>query len=502
MRSGPCSYSRGSCVKRGEMYDVVIIGAGVIGCGIARELSRYDLSILILEKEGDVADGTTKANSAIVHAGFDAYHKTVNGQMNARGNPMYDRLASELNFPFQRIGSLVLAFSEEELGSLRELVDNAKVLKIPGVEMLAPETVHAKHANLSQEIRGALWAPTGGICGPWEFAIALAENAVENGVELALNTKVTGIQKADKGFFIGTADGQKIESRVVVNAAGVYADTIHNMVAEPFFEIHAKRGQYFLLDKAAGGIVDTVIFQAPTKAGKGVLVSPTVHGNIIVGPDAEYVEDREDLRTTGPQLDFVRQAARQSVPNIPFGLNITTFAGLRAESSTRDFIIGPAEDVPNFINAAGMKSPGLSAAPAVAEEVAKHVAVALGGDLKERKNFDPHRRPAAHFAEASPEKQAELIASDSRFARIVCRCEYVTEAEVVDAIHRKVGALSVDGVKRRARPGGGRCQGGFCSPRVMEILARELEIDMGEVVKDGPGSYILTGRTKAVEGGE
>lgn len=476
------------------MYDVTIIGAGIAGCFIARELSRYKLKIALLDRENDVSDGQTKANSAIVHAGYDAHVDTLMGRLNARGNPMFDRVCEELDVPLKRIGSLVLAFEDAELPTLRELYDNGRALEIPGLEILSPTETRRIEPNVVDTIKGSLYAETGGIVGPWELAIALAENAVDNGVELKLNHEVTSIDAFDDGFRVSTTQGE-LESRYVINAAGLYSDKINNMVAKPFFEINPKRGQYFLLDKNADGLVNTVVFQCPTKAGKGVLVSPTVHGNVIVGPDAENLENREDVRTTGNRLQFVKEMAAKSIKDIPYHYNITTFAGIRAEPSTKDFIIAESEDVKGFINVAGIKSPGLSSSPAIAEEVVKIVDRIAGG-LEPNSEFDPRRRPMPRFAELSDQEKAALVRENPRFGRIVCRCETVTEGELLDVIHRSCGARTVDGVKRRARPGTGRCQGGFCSPRVIEILARELGVDLSEIKKDSERSYILTGRTK------
>jgi len=476
------------------MYDVTIIGAGIAGCFIARELSRYKLNVALLDRENDVSDGQTKANSAIVHAGYDAHVDTVMGKLNARGNPMFDQVCEELDVPLKRIGSLVLTFEDAELPTLRELYDNGRALGIPGLEILSPTETRRIEPNVVDSIKGSLYAETAGIVGPWELAIALAENAIDNGVELKLNHEVTAIAAFHDGFRISTTQGE-VESRYVINAAGLYADKINNMVAKPFFEINPKRGQYFLLDKNADGLVNTVVFQCPTKAGKGVLVSPTVHGNVIVGPDAENLENREDVRTTGNRLRFVKEMAAKSIKDIPYHYNITTFAGIRAEPSTKDFIIAESQDAKGFINVAGIKSPGLSSSPAIAEEVVQ-ILDRIAGGLEADPEFDPRRRPLARFAELSDQQKAALVRENPRFGRIVCRCETVTEGELLDVIHRSCGARTVDGVKRRARPGTGRCQGGFCSPRVIEILARELGVDLSEIKKDSERSYILTGRTK------
>jgi glycerol-3-phosphate dehydrogenase len=479
------------------MYDVVVIGAGIIGTSIARELSRFELDIALVERANDVAVGQTKGNSAIVHAGYDAHHTSVMGKMNAKGNPMFDKVCDELDVPLKRNGSLVLAFANEELATVKELYDNGQALKIPGLEILTAEQIRKIEPNITDMVVGGLYAKTAGICGTWEMAIAYAENAIDNGVELKLNHLVQDITKREDGSFLVKTSAGDLEAQYVINCAGLYSDAINNMVAEPFFKINPRRGQYMLLDKTAGGIINTVVFQCPSELGKGVLVSPTVHGNIFVGPDSEGIPEKEDNRTTGNRLQYIKETAARSIKDIPFNKVITTFAGVRAEPSTKDFIIGESDDAKGFVNVAGIKSPGLTSAPAIAEEVVSIVDNMSSG-LKEKKDFNPRRRPQVHFNDLSETEKASLIKKDPRFGRIICRCEYVTEGEIVDIIHRNAGARTVDGVKRRARPGTGRCQGGFCGPRVMEILARELNQDIESIVKDDTGSYLLTGRTKAL----
>ncbi|MCT4565101.1 MAG: NAD(P)/FAD-dependent oxidoreductase [Maledivibacter sp.] len=476
------------------MYDVAIIGAGVSGTLIARELSRYDLKIVVLEKDNDISNGTTKANSAIVHSGYDAGFGTNKGKFNALGNPMYDKLCKELDVPFKRIGSLVVAFNEEEMKTIKELYDNGEKLGIPNLEIIDGEKVREKEPNLSEEIVGALYAPTAGIVNPWELAIAAAENAMENGVELNINAEVKVITKIFGGYRISTSRGE-VEARYIINCAGVYADKIHNMVSTPTFKITPRKGQYYLLDKSAGGLVNSVIFQCPTKMGKGVLITPTVHGNVLVGPDSEDIDDKQDIGTTQDRMSFVRNSAARSCKKIPFNQVITSFSGLRAEPTGGDFIIGESKEAKGFINVAGIKSPGLSASPAIAEYVVE-ILKGIEGKLNKKEDFNPIRREVVRFEELNNEEKAEMIKKDSRYGRIICRCENITEGEIVDVIHRKAGATTVDGVKRRIRPGMGRCQGGFCGPRVMEIIARELGINISEVVKSEKDSKIITSETK------
>lgn len=476
------------------MYDVAIIGAGVIGCAVARELSRYDVKVVLLEKDTDIANGTTKANSAIVHGGYDAKPGSLKARFNVEGNAMFDKLCKELDVPFQRIGSLVLAFDHEDMEAIQELYERGLINGVPNMEILDREQVLALEPNLSKHVVGALHAPSAGIVGPWELAIAMAENAIENGVELKLESKVTKIEKLETGYQIFTDKG-KVEATYVINCAGLYADEVHNMVAEPSFRIIPRRGQYNVFDRSVGDFVQKVIFQCPTKKGKGVLITPTVHGNLIVGPDAEELDCKESMETTMEGLGFIREQGRKSTENVPAHAIITAFAGLRATPSTGDFIIEEVTGSNGFIDVAGIESPGLTAAPAIAIYVLELLKNS-GAMLQEKASFHPIRRKAIRFMELTDEEKAELIQKDPKFGKIICRCESITEGEIVDIIRRKAGALTVDGVKRRARPGTGRCQGGFCGPRVMEILARELEINITEVLKDRSGSYILTGPTK------
>jgi glycerol-3-phosphate dehydrogenase len=475
------------------MYDVAIIGAGVIGASVARELSKYDLNVVVIEKENDVSNGTTKANSAIVHAGYDAHEGTLMAKYNALGNAMFDKICDELAVPFERCGSLVLAFSEEERGHLDLLYKRGIINGIPEMELLEKDEIKKMEPNISDSVVAALHAKTAGIVGPWELTIAMLENAAENGVNIELNQDVVDIEKLETGYRIITQE-RNFEAKVVINASGVYADKIHNMVSEETFKIKPRRGQYFVMDKTQGELVGQVIFQCPTELGKGILVTPTVHGNLLLGPDAQDMDDRDDISTTTEQLEFVKEHAVKSVPGIHFRESIRSFAGLRAEGDRGDFIIEEAPGAPLFFDVAGIKSPGLSAAPAIGLDVAK-MAVEKLGEVKEKENFKPKREQII-FMELSAEEKKELIKENPQYGRVICRCENITEGEIVSSIHRKVGARTVDGVKKRCRPGMGRCQGGFCGPRVQEILARELNVSLEEVVLDKKNSYILTGETK------
>lgn len=476
------------------MYDIAIIGAGVIGTSIFRELTKYNLKVVVLEKEKDVSMGTSKANSAIVHAGYDPKEGTLMAKYNVKGNEMFEDMCRELSVPFKRNGSLIIAFDDEDMKTVKELYDNGNKIGVKGLQILNKEEVLEKEPNLSSEIKGALYAPTGGIVGPFEYTIALAENGVANGGEIKLQKEVCNIKKNDEIFKITTTDGEVIECKYVINAAGLYGDKIHNLVCEESFNIIPRSGEYFVMDKSQGTVVNHTIFQCPSKLGKGVLVTPTVHGNLLVGPDAIDIEDREDLGTTGEGLNEIRRTSLKTTDKVNFRESIRNFAGLRAQPSTGDFIVEENDKVKGFIDVVGMKSPGLSSAPAIALGVVEIIKNS-GLDLVENPNFNG-KREQIHFMQLSSEEKAELIKKDPRYGRIICRCESITEGEIVDAIKRSFDVISLDGVKRRCRPGMGRCQGGFCGPRVQEIIARECNVALEDIVLEKDGSYILTGKTK------
>ena len=476
------------------IYDVAIIGAGVIGSMIARELSRYCVKACLIEKEADVAMGTSKANSGIIHAGYNDKPGTLKAKFNMLGNEMMARVSKELDVHFKRTGSLVLAFNEADIKSIKELYYRGIANGVPEMKILDGAQARAMEPNVSHDVIGALYSPTAGIICPYELNIAAAENAVQNGVEIFLDNEVKSISK-EKGLFLIKTSKGRIRSRYAVNAAGVYADAISSMAGECDYTIKPRKGEYILLDKSQGGLVHTVIFQPPSKMGKGILITPTVDNNLLLGPTAEDVDDREDTRTTAPGLEEIIRGARKSVPAFDLKETITSFAGLRAISSTGDFVIKASERVKGFINVGGIQSPGLTASP----QIAKHVVEILENEglaLKEKSGFNPERRRVLRFNEMSLEEKNEAIKNDSGFGNVICRCETVTEAEVIDCIRRPLGARSLDGIKRRTRAGMGRCQGGFCGPKVMAILSRELGIPMDGVTKKGGGSKMLAGKTK------
>ena len=475
------------------MYDVIIIGAGVTGCAVARYLSRYQGSALVLERAEDVCCGTSKANSAIIHAGFDAAHGSLMAKMNVQGSRMVPGLAKELDFPFRRNGSLVVCMSEEDMPRLQALYENGVKNGVEGLEIVDARRLHELEPNVSKNAVAALWAPTGGIVCPFNMTIALAENANANGVDFRFNTKVTGFTRGEEGWTVHTEQGD-FRTRYVVNAAGVYADVLHNMVSPRKLHITPRRGDYCLLDRQVGGFVSHTVFQLPGKLGKGVLVSPTVHGNIIVGPTAIDIEDRDGTNTTAAGLEELISKAGISVDNLPIRQTITSFAGLRAHEDHHEFVIGEAEDAPGFVDCAGIESPGLTSAPAIGLTVAELLREKLG--LREKEDFIATRKGLLDPKSLTWDAYQALIRENPAYGQIICRCEQVTEGEIIDAIRRPLGARSLDGVKRRTRAGMGRCQAGFCSPRVMEILARELGVSQAEITKCGGASRLIVGVNK------
>lgn len=476
-------------------YDVVVVGGGVTGCAIARELARYELSACLIERTEDVCSGTSKANSAIVHAGYDAVPGSLKAKFNVQGNAMMGLLSEELDFEFQRNGSMVLCFAEEDRPGLDALYEKGVANGVPDLRIISGDEARTMEPNLSDQVVAALYAPTGGIVCPFGLTIALAENACDNGVEFKLNTEVLAVSSIDGGYLLKTNQGD-VTARFVVNAAGVYADVFHNMVSEKKIQLIPRKGDYCLLDHEAGEHVSHTIFQLPGKYGKGVLVAPTVHGNLLLGPTAVDVEDKENTATTAQELADVIAKTANSVKNIPYNKVITSFSGLRAHETGDDFIIGEAEDAQGFFDAAGIESPGLSSAPAIGVYLAEQIAKKAGAGKKA--DFDATRKGIPQVSKLSFEERAKLIKERPDYGTIVCRCENVSEGEIVDAIRRTLGATSLDGVKRRVRQGMGRCQAGFCTPRTMEILARELGRPMESICKNGPGSEILIqdGRTE------
>ncbi len=474
-------------------YDVAVVGAGVIGSLIARELSRYNLKIALVEKCNDMAMGTSKANSAIVHAGFDAKPGSLKAKLNVEGAALMPELCKKLSVPFKPVGSLVVAFSDEEIETLNELLERGKSNGVPGLEIYNTKKLREAEPNISDEAKAALWAPSAGIVCPYELTIAAAENAVVNGTDFIRNFEVNSLQFINNSFII--SDGEKeIEADYIINSAGVYCDEIAALIGDTSIHTTPRKGEYMLCDKSIGKLANHTIFQCPSKMGKGILVTPTVDGNLLLGPSALDIEDKNDVSTTAETLADILDIAKKSVPCLTTRDVITSFAGLRAHCSRNDFIIEPSEMNDHFINVAGIESPGLSSAPAIAVYVRD---IILGKiDVNKKADFIDEREEPVRFRHMSNEERKAVIAKNPAYGRIICRCETITEGEILDAIHAPAGARDVDGVKRRTRAGMGRCQGGFCGSKVVELLARELGVEINEITKCGGESKILYERTK------
>ena len=476
------------------MYDVIIIGAGVVGSAVARELSRYNCKACVIEKEVDVCCGTSKANSGIVHAGYDAKPGSLKAQLNRAGNKMMKDLSEELDFAYENTGSFVVCTKEEDISKLEALLDKGHENGIEGLEIIIDrKRIFDMEPNLADEVVAVLYAPTAGIVCPFNLNIVLAENANTNGVEFKFNTEVKEVFKDGETWTVKT-DKEDLTAKVVVNAAGVYADKIHNMVSEEKINIVPRKGEYYLLDKSEGQHVKRTIFALPNEYGKGVLVTPSAEGNLIIGPTAHDIEDKEGINTTVSGLMEVKTKAALSVKNIAMDKVITTFAGLRAHEGGDDFIIGEVKDAPGVFDCAGIESPGLTSAPAIGVMVANMIKEKL--NLEENKNFNGKRKGITSMEKLSMEEYSQLINENPQYGNIICRCETVSEGQIVESINRPIGATTMDGVKRRTRAGLGRCQSGFCGPKVMEILARETGKSILEITKDGANSKMLVGITK------
>ena len=467
--------------------DIIVIGAGVVGCAIARELSRWNVSLAVLEAGSDVAEGASKANSAIVHAGFDAKPGSNKAKFNVLGNRMFEEVCRELKVPFKRNGSLVLAFGAEDEKHLAELKARGEENGVI-TEIIDRDELRRREPNVSEEATAALWAPTGGICCPYELTFRFAENAAANGAEFFFDAKVVKIEKIDGLWNVECADGRVFRARAVINCAGVKSDEINNLVSATKYSIQARRGEYLMLDRDEDGVFSATMFQCPSKMGKGILVSPTVDGTVIVGPTAEDILDKEDKATTFEGLENVKAGAKRTYPALPLGKVIAEFSGLRAhETTVGDFILGEAPDAECFFNAVGVESPGLTSAPAIGVWMAELVGTKLGVSRKNPSLISKDVSWWPKTREMKPEELAELVERDPSFGRIVCRCEEVTEGEIRAAIRARVGARTLDGIKRRTRSGMGRCQGGFCTPRLIEILGAELGLP--------PEAFLLSRKT-------
>ena len=481
------------------MYDIAVIGAGITGSAIARELSKYNLKTVVIEKGLEVCQGTTKANSAIVHGGFDAKEGSLKAKLNVEGNRLYKDLCEELNVEFKQTGSLVLAFDDKDVKHIKELYNRGIKNNARGLKILNKEEILKIEPNVNKNVVSALLCESAGIVCPFNLNIALMENAITNGVELNLESEVIGINKEDEVFIIKINNKEDIRAKYVINAAGVYADKLNNMIGGDEYFIIPRKGEYKILDKSEGKMVNHVLFQCPTSKGKGTLVTQTVHGNLLVGPNATVVNDCEDITTSRIGINEIVTDSKKSIENIDFRKTITSFAGLRATPNTGDFMIFASQKCKNFINVGGIESPGLASAPAVAKYVLD-ILKEEGLKLYENRSFNPIRKRNKPFIHMTKEEREEVVKNDERYRRIICRCESVTEGEIVDSINSPCGARTVDGVKRRVRPGMGRCQGGFCGPKVIEILARELNIDIEDVQKDYNASKTVVGKVIELRG--
>lgn len=480
-----------------KQFDVAIVGAGVIGGLIARELTKYQLRVCLLEREQDVAMGATKANSGIVHAGFDAKEGTLKARFNVAGSRMMKEITDALGVKYRQNGSLVIGFTEEDRLQLRELVARGIANGVEGVRLIDADELHRLEPNISEAATCALYAPTGGIVCPYELAIAAIGNAMDNGASLFCNFEVRSIHPDGTDFVISATDGAQIRSRFVVNAAGLYSDRIAESVGDRSFTVHPRSGDYILLDKACGALVKHTVFRVPSKMGKGILISPTVDGNLLLGPTSTDTTDKENKATHAENLEKIMKSARESLQiQIPFGRSITSFCGLRAVGSEGDFIIRPA--CKGMINVGGIESPGLTASPAIAPYVVE-LLQAEGLECIPDPHFCPTREPKHAFREGSMAYKNEVISRSPAYGKIVCRCEGISEGEILDAIRSNPPARDLDGVKRRTRAGMGRCQGGFCAPYVMELIAKEQGIALESVTKSGGNSRMAVGKTKETE---
>ena len=478
------------------VHDVLVIGGGVIGTAVARYLSLYHCSVLLLEKEEDVASGTTKANSGIVHAGYDPLPGTLKAKLNVRGARMMEEESRNLSFDYRKNGAMVVSFDSSEDHKLHELYRRGIENGVSQMEIISGEKAREIEPSLSEKVSAALLVRSSGIVCPFSLTIALMENAIANGAEIAFGKKVVKIEREGDIYTVFTEDNSRYEAKTIVNAAGVYGDEINNMVSSEKLQIEARRGSYMLFDKASSAVVSSTIFQLPTKEGKGVLVTPTVHGNLMVGPNNTFTPDKDDTATTEEELDSILASAMKTTEKIPLRSVITSFAGLRAHEKGGDFVIGEAKDAKNFFNACGIESPGLSSALAIGEMVSTLIEKSLG--LRKKENPVLKRKAPPRPRDMTKEERNELIRKNPAYGRIVCRCEGISEGEIIDAISGPLGARTLDGIKRRVRAGMGRCQGGFCSPSVMALIEKYGNVKMEEVRKNRKGSEIILGEEENV----
>lgn len=475
------------------VFDVAIVGAGVIGGMLARELSKYKLSVALLEKENDVAMAASRANSGIVHGGYDPVPGTLKAKLNSEGVELLFQAAKELHVPCKRNGSMVCAFSPEEEPVIDELYQQGQENCIPGLKILTGDEARMLEPNLSASVTKVLHVTNAGIICPYDLTIAAIGNAMDNGAKLYRNFKVSSISRENGVFTVSSALGEKIECTYLVNCAGGYSDVIARLAGDDFFTIIPRAGEYMLLDKVEGNRVSHTLFQCPTVEGKGILVSPTVDGNLLVGPTAKVVETPESDDTTAAGLHEVERLAAKSVPSVNFRQVITSFSGVRASTKGGEFILKISDSVPGLVHAGGIDSPGLTCCVSIARYLTELLKKS-GLSLVIKDNWNGYRENPHAFREMNDDEKNAYIQDHPEFGKIVCRCETVTEGEIIQAIRNNPPALDVDGVKRRTRSGMGRCQGGFCGPYVMELISKELGIPMEEVTKFGGQSRMIIGR--------
>ena len=471
--------------------DILIIGSGITGCAVARELSRYNAGIIVLEKESDIAEGATKANSGIVHAGYDAVTGSRKAYYNIRGAAMYPELCAALHLPYKQCGALVIALKENERKTVEALQERGIQNGVEGLEILEHDDVLMMEPNLNPEVVCALYVPSSAIISPYETAFAFADDAAVNGVVFHFDETVDSVSRLPDGMFSVCTQNNEYTCRVLVNCAGSSGAGIHNQLSSVRLKTVHRRGQYYLLDRAPTQPFSHTVFQCPSDMGKGVLVSPTVHGNLLIGPTAEDIDDPMDTATTAEGLSEILRKASLTWPKLSVKTNITNFSGVRAHLESDDFIVGPCKSCPGYFEAIGIESPGLSSAPAIGQELADMISEYMG--LEKKENTVPYSAPLSPFRDMTDQEKKEAVMRDPAYGNIVCRCETVTEAEIRGAIRRPVGARSIDAVKRRTRAGMGRCQGGFCLPRVASIISEETGIPIKEITKNGGSGRLLSG---------
>jgi len=478
-----------------QKTDVVVIGAGAVGCAIARELSKYNVRVIVVDKNEDIGGDASKSNSAIIHTGYDASPGTLESQLVVAANPMYDEIARDLEVPFKRIGAILPAITDEQFAGLPAIKEKAFNNRVYDIEYKSAKELLEMEPELNPEVKGGLYIPRESIIDPFILVEALAENAAENGVEFMLKAKVTEIKTENGKIKSVVTEKGEIETEYVINSAGLYCDEIAEMVGKADYKVVARKGQFYILDKNTSCKVNHIVLPIPTKITKGKLMCPTIHGNMLVGPTAEDQPSKVDKSTTTEGLESIAKDVRNLIPNVNLRETITQYSGLRPNRNPEGLNFNMYEDLHGYINLSGVRSTGLTLSVAMGKFVVQQMLMSGAGFVL-KDNFIKKRKGIIKFSEQSREVQEQLIKQNPLYGNVICRCETVTEAEILDAIHRPIGAKSVDAVKRRVRAGMGRCQGGFCGPKVIEILARELGVPASSINKNNDGSYMVVGTTR------